>query len=158
MEGRIEQLFLAQEKRSPMLPVAEAEAIARRGFKGCRHAGRAPGGKRQVLLLDTRSLEALDLAPGAIKENVLVSGLPLESYEPGQRLGLGPEVIVEITEGCVPCQRLNELRPGLLKEAWRQRGQLAQVIAGGRVRAGDAVRVLEVNPDAPKKPYPKLPR
>lgn len=157
MSGRIEGLFLAQAKRTPMLPVAEAEAIAGQGLAGCRHAERAPGGKRQVLLMDRASIAALGLPPAALKENVLIAGLPLESLPPGQRLALGPEVVVELTEQCVPCQRLEAIRPGLLKESWGRRGQLARVIAGGTLRVGDEARLLEVNPDAPRKPMPKLP-
>lgn len=157
MTGRIEGLFLAQEKRSPMLAVAEATAIAGHGLEGCRHARRAAGGKRQVLLLDPESLEALALPPGALKENILVSGLALEALPPGQRLALGPEVVVELTEACVPCQHLEAIRPGLLKASWGRRGQLARVLADGLMRVGDEARLLDVNPDAPKKPRPNLP-
>ena len=67
------------------------------------------------------------------------------------------EVVVEITMICVPCQKLNTIRPGLLKQSWGHRGQLARVLKGGRMRVGDAVTLLEVNPDAPKPIKPKLP-
>ena len=156
-EGRIECLFLAQERETPMKPVETAEAITQRGFKGCRHSKRAAGGKRQVLLMDTSSLEDLGLVAGTMKENVVIHGLPLESYPPGQRLALGAEMVVEITESCVPCQKMNAIRPGVLKESWGKRGQLARVLQGGRVMVGDPVRVLDVNPDVPGKPVPKLP-
>lgn len=157
MEGRITQLFLAQEKNTPMKPVTEAEAVTQRGFLGDRHSKRAAGGRRQVLLMDVQSLEELGLAPGTMKENVVIAGLPLESYRPGQRLALGAEMVVELTEQCVPCQKMNAIRPGLLKESWGKRGQLARVLQGGHVKAGDVVRVLDVNPDAPQKILPKLP-
>jgi MOSC domain-containing protein YiiM len=155
--GTIRHLFLAQAKGTPMMPVEQAVALEQRGLEGDRHAAKPAGGKRQVLLLDAAALQALDLPPGALKENIVIDGLPLESFEPGQRLALGPEVVVELTMACVPCQRLNQLRPGLLKEAWGQRGQLARVIRGGTLRVGDAVEVLDVNPEAPKKITPRLP-
>ena len=157
MSGMVTGLFLAQEKRSPMLQVEAATAIAGHGLDGCRHARRAPGGKRQVLLMDPASIEGLDLAPGALKENILVAGLALETLPPGQRLALGPEVVVELTEACVPCQRLEAIRPGLLKASWGRRGQLARVLVGGGLRVGDEARLLDINPDAPRKPRPKLP-
>jgi len=140
-----------------MASVDEALAVEGRGLEGCRHSRRAHGHKRQVLLLDERALEELRLAPGALKENVVVSGLPLEGYVPGQRLALGDEVVVELTGPCVPCSKLERLRPGLLKESWGRRGQLARILRGGRLRTGDAVRVLDVNPDAPRVIVPKLP-
>lgn len=149
-------LFLAQEKGTPMKPVAEAHAISGRGFEGDRHALKPPGSKRQLLILDERSLEDLQVAPGALKENVIVSGLPLEDLPPGQRLRLG-DVLVELSEQCVPCQKLDLIRPGLLKESWGKRGQLAKVLEGGWVEVGDAVELGEINPAAPRKPQPKLP-
>jgi MOSC domain-containing protein YiiM len=153
----IRHLFLAQAKGTPMKPVDEAVALEQRGLEGDRHAKRTAGGKRQVLLMDAASHEFLNLPPGTLKENIVVEGVPIEQLPPGQRLALGPEVVVEITMICVPCQKLNAIRPGLLKESWGNRGMLARVLTGGRLRVGDQVRLLDVNPDAPKPIKPKLP-
>ncbi len=140
-----------------MKRVPEAQALEGRGFAGDRHGKKKPNGKRQLLLLDEASHTALRLGPGELKENVVISGLPLESLPAGQRLALGSEVVVELTEPCVPCSKLERLRTGLLKESWGQRGQLARVLRGGTVREGDGVRLLDVNPDAPRPIRPKLP-
>lgn len=155
--GTVRALLLAQERGTPMRRVAEAQAVEGRGFKGDRHGKKRPGGKRQILLLDEASHEALQVGVGELKENVVVAGLPLEELPPGQRLGLGPEVVVELTEPCVPCSKLERIRPGLLKEAWGRRGQLARVLHGGLVREGDEVRLLDVNPEVPRPVRPKLP-
>ncbi len=140
-----------------MRRVPEALAIEGRGFEGDRHSQRALGHKRQVLLLDEASREALSLEVGVLKENISVAGLPLDTLPPGQRLALGDTVVVELTEPCVPCWKLDALRPGLLKESWGRRGQLARVLRGGAVREGDTVRLLDINPDAPRVIRPKLP-
>jgi MOSC domain-containing protein YiiM len=153
----IRHLFLAQAKGTPMKPVDEAVALEQRGLEGDRHAKRTAGGKRQVLLLDAASHALLNLPPGTLKENIVVEGVPIEKLPPGQRLALGPEVVVEITMICVPCQKLNAIRPGLLKDSWGHRGMLARVLQGGRMRVGDPVRLLDVNPDAPRPIKPKLP-
>ncbi|MFY0528504.1 MOSC domain-containing protein [Archangium gephyra] len=155
--GTIRALLLAQERGTPMKRVPEAQALEGRGFVGDRHGKKKPNGKRQLLLLDEASHGALRLGPGELKENVVISGVPLESLPPGQRLALGTEVVVELTEPCVPCSKLERLRPGLLKESWGQRGQLARVLRGGTVREGDGVRLLDVNPDVPRPIRPKLP-
>jgi MOSC domain-containing protein YiiM len=155
--GTIRALLLAQERGTPMKRVPEAEALEGRGFQGDRHGKKKPNGKRQLLLLDEASHAALRLGAGELKENVVIAGLPLESLPAGQRLALGVEVVVELTEPCVPCSKLERLRPGLLKESWGQRGQLAKVLRGGTVREGDGVRLLDVNPDAPRPIRPKLP-
>ncbi|HEX5753256.1 MAG TPA: MOSC domain-containing protein [Archangium sp.] len=153
----IRALLLAQERGTPMKRVPEAQAVEGRGFVGDRHGKKKPNGKRQLLLLDEASHVALRLGPGELKENVVISGLPLESLPPGQRLALGAEVVVELTEPCVPCSKLERIRPGLLKESWGQRGQLARVLRGGTVREGDGVRLLDINPDVPRPIRPKLP-
>ncbi|NRD53541.1 MOSC domain-containing protein [Corallococcus exiguus] len=140
-----------------MRRVPEAWAVEQHGFEGDRHQRRAVGHKRQLLLLDEAQRAALDVPEGALKENVLVEGLPLDALPPGQRLALGAEVVVELTEPCVPCWKLDALRPGLLKDSWGRRGQLARVLKAGTVHEGDTVRLLDVNPDAPRIIRPKLP-
>lgn len=158
--GTIRALLLAQARGTPMKRVPEAHAVAGQGFEGDRHAQRAlkmPNHPRQVLLVDEASRVSLDVPVGALKENVLVEGLALDTLPPGQRLALGDEVVVELTLPCVPCWKLDALRPGLLKESWGRRGQLARVLRGGTVHEGDAVRLLDVNPDAPRPIQPKLP-
>ncbi|WP_366934406.1 MOSC domain-containing protein [Corallococcus exiguus] len=155
--GTIRALFLAQERGTPMRRVPEARAVEQHGFEGDRHQRRAVGHKRQLLLLDEAQRAALDVPEGALKENVLVEGLPLDALPPGQRLAMGAEVVVELTEPCVPCWKLDALRPGLLKDSWGRRGQLARVLKAGTVHEGDTVRLLDVNPDAPRIIRPKLP-
>lgn len=155
--GTIRALLLAQERGTPMKRVPEAQALEGRGFVGDRHGKKKPNGKRQLLLLDEAAHAALRLGPGELKENVVISGLPLESLPAGQRLALGTEVVVELTEPCIPCSKLERIRRGLLKDSWGQRGQLAKVLRGGTVREGDGVRLLDVNPDAPRPIQPKLP-
>lgn len=150
------QLFLAVAPQSPMKRVQQAMALAGCGLDGCRHAARKPGGKRQLLLVDGAELAALEVAPGLMKENVVISGIPLESFPPGQRLRVG-EALIELTEQCVPCHKLELIRPGLLQQSFGRRGQLGRVIKGGVIREGDEVQVLEVNPMAPKRIQPKLP-
>src|SRR5918996_861407 len=156
VSGRVVHLFLAQVSGAPMKPVAQATAIAARGFEGDRHARRTPGGNRQLLLVDARNLRDLDLSPGTLKENAVIDGLALESFPQGQRLRLGA-VLVELTGPCEPCHKVEAIRPGLLRESWGRRGQLARVLEGGTLRVGALVEVLGVNPDAPKRVLPRLP-
>jgi MOSC domain-containing protein YiiM len=43
---------------------------------------------------------------------------------------------------CDPCERMDAIRPGLQEELDGRRGMLARVLEGGRVAAGDAVKLL----------------
>lgn len=156
VEGKVTHLFLGVARGEPMAAVAAAEALEGRGLAGCRHAKKPGGGKRQVLLMDAKHPPDLGLAYGQLKENIVVEGLDLEALPPGQRIAVGGAV-VELTEACVPCQKLNQIRPTMLKEAWGRRGQLARVLKGGPIALGDVVTLLEVNEAVPRKPQPKLP-
>ena len=65
---RVQNLFRAPKKHLPMEDLSEVRAVGDTGFEGCAHA--RPGSKRQVLLVDRETLEALDLRPGIIRENI----------------------------------------------------------------------------------------
>ena len=155
--GVLKALRLAGASGEPMRTVDAAVAETDRGLVGDRHSRRPPGHRRQVLLVDQAELDLLGLPGGVLKENVVLEGIPVESLEAGQRLHLGDEVVLELTEPCVPCSKLDRIRPGLISEAWGHRGQLARVLAGGTVRVGDPVRLGEINPEAPRPIRPKLP-
>ncbi|NIR45975.1 MAG: MOSC domain-containing protein [Gemmatimonadetes bacterium] len=117
-----------------------ARFIADLGLEGCRHA--RAGSRRQVLLLEEETLEALGLAPGVVKENVTTRGIDLAGLPVDTRLRLGSEVELWITGPCRPCDLMDEIRDGLQEEIRGRRGVLAWVKHGGRVRVGDVVEVV----------------
>ena len=61
-------LFRAPQKRLPMEELAEIRALEDSGVEGCAHA--RTGSSRQVLLMDSETLELMDLQPGIIRENI----------------------------------------------------------------------------------------
>jgi MOSC domain-containing protein YiiM len=136
--GEVQHLFTCLVHRFPMKEVTDVEAVTNKGFKGCIH-GR-PDSKRQVLLMDRETLDKFDLLPGAIKENVTVTGIDFQTLAIGQRLKIG-ESLLEITVPCDPCPRMDEIRMGLQDELRGQRGWLCRVIEAGTIRQGDPVVV-----------------
>jgi MOSC domain-containing protein YiiM len=42
---------------------------------------------------------------------------------------------------CDPCQRMDQLRPGLRAELEGKRGMLAHVVEGGEIMVGDEVQL-----------------
>lgn len=110
---------------------------------------------RQVHLIHAELLEELrakgfDVAPGDMGENVLTSGVDLLGLPAGARLLLGDSAVVEVTGLRNPCAQLDRFQPGLMAATLdrdaagglvRKAGVMAVVLAGGEVRAGDAVRV-----------------
>jgi MOSC domain-containing protein YiiM len=137
--GEVLNLFVCFVHRFPMKELDEAEAVQNKGLKGCIH-GR-PGSKRQVSLMDVETLQRLGVSPGTIKENITTRGLDFQPLEPGQVLRIG-ESLLELTEPCKPCSRMDEIRDGLQEQLRGQRGWLCRVVQGGRIRRGDRIEVL----------------
>ena len=137
--ARVLHLFRAQKKRVPMEALPDVAVVADRGFEGCAHA--RPGSKRQVLLVDRETLDAMNLEPGIIRENITTEGLNVNGLKIGEQLQID-DVLLEVTAVCTPCDQLEKVRFGLRKELWGRRGMLCQVIAGGTMRRGDPIERL----------------
>jgi MOSC domain-containing protein YiiM len=132
-------LFRASKKRLPMEEMPEVRAAGDCGFEGCARA--RPGSARQVLMVDVETLEAMNLPPGVIRENITTGGLNVNGLEIGQKLRVG-ETRLEVSAVCTPCDQLERIRPGLRREMWGRRGMLCRVIEGGMIRRGDAIEKL----------------
>ena len=136
---RVQNLFRAPKKRLPMEELSEVRAVGDIGFEGCAHA--RPGSKRQVLLVDRETLEAMDLRPGIILENVTTDGMNVNGLQIGQQLLIG-KARLEVSAVCTPCDQMEAIRPGLQKELWGRRGMLCRVLEGGVIRRGDSIEKL----------------
>jgi MOSC domain-containing protein YiiM len=93
-------------------------------------------------------------------ENVTTRGLDLLALPAGTRLRLGRVATVEITGLRNPCVQLDTFMPGLMAATLerdadgnliRKAGVMAVVLAGGEVRAGDAIAI-----DLPPEPHRPL--
>jgi MOSC domain-containing protein YiiM len=136
---RVQNLFRVPKKHFPMEELSEVRAIDNTGFEGCAHARH--GRTRQVLLVDRETLEAMDLRPGIIRENITTDGLNVNGLPIGQQLKIG-EARLEVSAVCNPCDQMEAIRPGLQKELWGRRGMLCRVLEGGVIRRGDAIEKL----------------
>ncbi|MGH3070961.1 MAG: MOSC domain-containing protein [Gaiellaceae bacterium] len=116
-------------------PHDRVRAIPGHGFEGCAHANPP---KREVLFVSRQHLDALGVAPGAIRENLTIDGVDVHEWEIGQQVRVG-DALFEITMVCDPCHKMDELREGLRAELEGRRGMLARVVEGGSVAVGDAV-------------------
>jgi MOSC domain-containing protein YiiM len=116
----------------------QVTAITGHGLEGCAHANPP---RREVLLASKEHLDALDLEPGAIRENVTVDGADVHDWPVGQRVRVG-DALLEITMVCDPCHRMDELRPGLRAAIDGRRGMLARVLEGGEIALGDGIELV----------------
>ena len=134
--ANVVHLFRALQRRLPMEEVAEARALQDSGLEGCAHA--RTGSPRQVLLVDSETLELMELSPGIIRENITTRGINVNGLDEGQRLQVGAAQL-EVSMVCTPCDMLEKIRPGLRREIRGRRGMLCRVIAGGMIRQGDRI-------------------
>lgn len=127
-----------------MRPVPSANLITGVGIEGDKHA--VATSHRQVLLDDQEALDEVGVEPGTIKENLTVQGLHVMGLAPGTRVRLGESAVLEITEVCEPCFRMDEIRIGLKAELVGRRGMLARVVNGGPIAVGDRITIEEAEP------------
>jgi MOSC domain-containing protein YiiM len=133
------KLFRAPKRGWPMQELPEVAAARELGFEGCAH--HQAGGKRQVLLVDRETLDALELSPGMIRENITTERLNVNGLKEGESLRVG-EVLLEVTMACTPCGQMEDLRPGLRKEIRGRRGMLCRIVKSGIIRPGDGIEKL----------------
>ena len=134
--AKILHIFRAPKKRLPMEELEEVRVIENAGLENCAHA--RPGSARQVLLVDRETLEAMDLRPGVIRENITTDGMDVNGLPLKQELRVG-EVRLQVSEICHPCDQLEKIRPGLRRELRGRRGMLCRVLEGGIIRTGDSI-------------------
>lgn len=86
------------------------------------------------------------LANGAFGENLTTRGLDVSGALIGERWRVGPDVVLEVASGRIPCRTF---QGHLGEERWVRRftergapGAYLRVIEPGEIRAGDAVEVV----------------
>lgn len=110
---------------------------------------------RQVHLLhrelfDELAANGYTVKPGDMGENITTRGIDLLGLSRGTRLHLGAEAVVEITGLRNPCNQIDGLAAGLMKQTLgrdengdivRKAGIMSVVLVGGVVNAGDSIRI-----------------
>ena len=151
--GRIVQLSVSNggvPKRA--VPMARITPL---GLEGDAHRdGEHHGGpERAVCLFAMEAIRELQaeghpLVPGALGENVTLEGLDWSAVQPGTRLQLGDEVVLEVTRYTTPCFNIRPAFRGgdySLVSQKRHPGRsrvYARVIATGMLHGGDPARRL----------------
>ena len=121
---------------------------------GHRHPRHHGGPDRAVCLYALDAIRGLQaeghrLQPGSLGENVTIAGLDWNAVVPGARLQLGDTVLLEVTRYTSPCVNIGRsFTEGDYSRVSQQRHPgwsrvYTRVLAGGAIRAGDRVRLLD---------------
>jgi MOSC domain-containing protein YiiM len=177
MKGRVLSVSLSGSHSFSKPVAASIRLLAGLGVEGDAHCGALVKHRYrvkqdptqpnlcQVHLLQAELFEELrakgfSIAPGEMGENIATSGLDLLALPTGARLQIGESAVVEVTGLRNPCVQMNQFRPGLMPavierksagKVVKKAGIMGIVIAGGEVRAGDAIRV-----ELPEPPWRDL--
>lgn len=144
--GEVVAVCVSAEKHVQKEEVEEVLLVEDLGIQGDAHAG---FGHRQVSLLAEESVEKMralglkDLKPGAFGENLLTRSLELTRLEVGDRLRLGEDILLEVTQIGKECVDRCAIYYAAGDCIMPREGIFARVLRGGRVRAGDRIEVLE---------------
>ncbi len=138
-------------KRAVASAAISAEGVLGDRQRDLKHHG---GPDRAVCLYSAELIERLreeghPIEPGSAGENLTIAGLDWAGVCPGVRLRIGGDVVLEITGYTSPCRTIaGSFAGGDFSRISQKKhpGEIrvyAKVVAGGMVRAGDDVRVIE---------------
>jgi MOSC domain-containing protein YiiM len=145
--GRLAGIARHAERRGTIETLDSVRLTPETGVEGDRNGHKY---KRQVSLIEagdwaTAIAEAgTNLPWWARRANLLVEDFDLP-HGGDARIRIGRDVVIELKTEIDPCERMDELAPGLrlaLVPDWRG-GAGGKVVAGGRIAIGDMVRIEE---------------
>jgi MOSC domain-containing protein YiiM len=141
---RIISIALSKKKGTPKMKVGEASLVRDHGIQGDAHAG---PWRRQVSFLSAESIEAargrgLDVTFGSFGENIATRGIDWDAIPVGARMSLGDSAMVEITQKGKDCPRRCAIYYLSGDCIMPREGIFGKVIHGGKIRCGDAVRIV----------------
>lgn len=139
--GKIAAVSISEKKDTKKRNVESVELKEDLGIIGDVHAGDS---KRQVSLLAVESIEkmkakGLNVKPGDFAENITTQAIDLLDLKIGDRLRVGQEVMLEISQIGKECHT----RCNIYYEAgdciMPKEGIFAKVLKGGVIRPGDEI-------------------
>jgi molybdopterin adenylyltransferase len=144
-DGKIIAVCTSSEKHVQKSEVDEVLLIEEKGIEGDAHYG---FGHRQVSLLANESVEKMrakgltDLLPGAFGENLVTRGIDLLSLDIGDRICVGDEVMLEVTQIGKECVDRCAIYYAAGDCIMPREGIFVRVVKGGTVRPGDEIAVV----------------
>jgi len=86
--------------------------------------------------------EEIEIPEGSLGENILID-YNLYHLQGGDKLLLGDDVVLQITQNCTLCKSLTKVNSRLPKLLKDDRGLFVMTITGGKVKRGDPVYLID---------------
>ncbi len=134
----VEHLFIKQERKQPLLPRNKVNLLERYGIEGNINSDRSS--PRQVLIVNAKDSNSLSIAPGELRENIVLNNVDPNYFKPGAKLVFSDSAAIRLTFYCEPCKRVEHLVDSL-KSIEHRRGILGVVIQEGKIAQGDRVTI-----------------
>ncbi|MDO9391327.1 MAG: MOSC domain-containing protein [bacterium] len=139
--GKIVSINISRRKGEKKTSAPSAVLKENHGIVGDAHAG---DWHRQVSLLATESVDQMrgkgvELHPGDFAENLTIENIQLSKLKIGQRLLVGSEIILEITQIGKECHNDCAIKKQVGDCVMPREGVFAKVIKGGEIKTGDQI-------------------
>lgn len=144
MPALVVSVNISSSKGEKKTPVFSGDVIEDHGFGGDAHAG---DWHRQVSLLATESIAKMQAAglnvdSGDFAENITTRGIDLVSLSIGTKLEVG-KTLLEVTQIGKECHARCAIYYQAGDCVMPKEGIFARVISGGKIAAGDPIKVIE---------------
>jgi steroid delta-isomerase-like uncharacterized protein len=151
--GRVVSIHIAPAATAPMQSVKSVRAIAGQGLEGDRYFAKqgtfsaTVGPSGEATLIESETVDALNaklgtaFSPGEMRRNIVTRGAAL-NHLVGHDFRVG-DALLRGLRLCEPCAHLEKLtREGVIAETMHRCGLRAQILAGGTIRPGDPITLL----------------
>jgi molybdopterin adenylyltransferase len=131
------------QDRYERVPAERVQLVDTWGIEGDKKGSKT---KRQLNVMHAEVLaelgaEGFKVGPGAMGEQIVVTGVDPAAMVAGARLNLGAAVI-EVVEPRTGCARFEMIHGRPRRDVKGRLGAIAVVVSGGEVAVGDPVEVL----------------
>lgn len=144
IKGKILAVCLSKEKGTVKKSIESGMFIQDHGLENDAHGGKW---HRQVSLLGIESINKMKgvnfkIDFGDFAENLTTKNIVLYKLVPGNKLIIGGEVILEVTQIGKKCHHDCEIKKKIGDCVMPREGIFAKVLKGGKVKTGDDIAVL----------------
>lgn len=144
MEGKVHAISISKRKGIPKSNIECARLIEDHGIEDDAHAGKW---HRQVSLLPVESIEKMrislpKLRAGAFAENITTQNFDLGSVKIGDRIKIGSDAELEITQIGKECHTKCAIFFRVGDCVMPKEGIFAKVLKAGEINVNDSIRLI----------------